>query len=110
MLDQRRVLVTRAGDATTARMVDPPSLAAMLDETPNQLVEAHRFTSPDGRRMLCHVPAVDEEATELMMREIDAREYGVAPGSQRELEAFRVIRGERARCEAEAHKRRTEKR
>jgi len=79
-------------------------LAAALAPEYQPIVWLQSIRTEQGRE-LCFVPCVPEWARMLMAAEADAKEYGARPAPL-DLEAFRVIRGERSRCSLEAHKRR----
>lgn len=58
----------------------------------------------DGRA-LCPVPVVQEWALRVIEEEADAREWGGRPRTRWDLEAWRVIRSERAAVQDEWRKR-----
>lgn len=62
------------------------------------------------RKEICFVPHLSQSGVvEACAAEIDAKEYGIAPRTRRELVIFREVRGLRNQHEREAMKRRSEK-
>lgn len=76
-------------------------LVALLDEKENLVAEVRRYCSPDGKRTVCHVPLVPDEALNVISLEVDASQYGLAGGrlTSKMRQSFRIARSERALCD-----------
>ncbi len=103
---------TKESPVSPAIVLDASNALRFVDDRPDLIKEIRRWRSRDNHsKELCHVPLIDHEAMEMQAREVDASQYGInGPQTRREVEAFRIIRSERAICQAEDDRHREQKR
>lgn len=86
----------------TAIEINAEQAVELLDDKTNLIAECHRYGSLDGKKFLCHVPLVSEEAMEAVSLETDASQYGEqVKMTPKKRKAFRVARAERSLCDEE---------